>query len=284
MSAPASSSPSPGEMFGYFIQGVMYVTLGFLIYFLIASIYYKFNQDDVPPDWWPTKLTGWVHDFPPEYSMVANVYVNGTVSNTFTANVLSAEECAYGTDKAAGCNDVEKCIGFIFKKAVAPSTANTCTLYSSIAHVASPITSTPAAAATVTTPAITDMYKGDYYVFAGTENPLYNVYSAKTFTAVSTLTASTVTGGSAQDVIDACLKICNSNVTCTGVTLVTTVVPPITAVPAVGTTPAIVGTTVATMSGQCTPQTAEILDTSMTALTAGTVFKKDVSIWTAADI
>ena len=70
---------SPGEIAGYVVQAVMYALLGTLLYFLIASIYYKFNQEEVPPDWWPETLTGWVHDFPPEYSIIANVYVNGTV-------------------------------------------------------------------------------------------------------------------------------------------------------------------------------------------------------------
>lgn len=249
---------SPGEIAGYVVQAVMYALLGTLLYFLIASIYYKFNQEEVPPDWWPETLTGWVHDFPPEYSMVANVYVNGTVSNTFTANVLSAEECAYGTDKAAGCNDVEKCIGFKFQKAVAPATANTCTLYSSVKFAVSNVS---------------DMLV-DYYVFAGTENPLYNLYSGRTFTSnvASTLAVSTVTGALDGDVTIACLALCSSNVTCTGVNLV------------VSSVPAVPPATVATSSGVCAQQTAEIVDTSITALTGSDFFKKDATLWTAAGI
>jgi hypothetical protein len=170
--------------------------VGMIIYMIGGSIYYAINRDDpdiVPPEWWPDFWRDIIHNFPPNYKMVSNVLVTGTLSNTYTSNVMSAYDCASRED--AGCNDADGCIGFVYQSG---PTANTCMLYS-----------------TITTPFIDSRITGNtLYVIEGNE-------PAKTYqTYVSNVVGTTTTRTTIPSYISTnyfdCASNCTSNTSCTG--------------------------------------------------------------------
>lgn len=177
------------------IQLISFGILAFVLYIVGASIYYFINKDDPdiePPDWWPDFLKNFVHNYPPNYSVVSNTMAIGTTLNVFTSNIMSVSDCA--ADEDYGCNFNDDCIGFTY---VPTATANTCTTYSSINSIIRD--------STVTT---------SLYVVEGNElSKTYNVYTnSTTDTYTPTSNILSYTGGTYSN----CASNCTANTTCLG--------------------------------------------------------------------
>ena len=170
----------------------------FIFYIIVASVYYFMNRDDqdiTPPDWWPEFWKNTVHNYPPTYKMASNVIAVGTVSNTYSMNVMSASDCSGRQD--VGCNDAENCIGFMYQES---PTGNTCVQYSSIS-----------------TPILDKRVTGNtLYIIEGNETAkMYSTYVSNI--ADSTTTATLIPSYIAVSYFD-CASNCTSNSTCLGFT------------------------------------------------------------------
>lgn len=189
---------SPFEILGkLFVVGQM-ALVGLLIYFICASIYYyinKDNQDVTPPDWWPNWLKDFVHNYPPNYKFLSNTVVDGTVSNTFTANIFSASDCA--RKDVSGCDNQDGCIGFTYQQVAG---ANTCIQYSAVKTVFSNAT----------------IVGNTFYVVEGSEpSKDYAEYLGQGVSASTT--ASLIPSYIATSYFD-CASNCMSNTLCLGFT------------------------------------------------------------------
>jgi hypothetical protein len=170
--------------------------VGMIIYMIGGSIYYAINRDDpdiVPPEWWPDFWRNIIHNFPPDYKMVSNVIATGTLSNTYTSNVMSARDCAFRED--AGCNDVDDCIGFVYQQG---ATANTCSLYTTL--------NTPIIDSRVTSNTL--------YVIEGNE-PVKTYMTYVSNVVGSTTALTTIPSYIAASYFE-CASNCTSNTACTG--------------------------------------------------------------------
>lgn len=168
----------------------------FVFYIIGASAYYAINRDDpdiTPPDWWPEFWKNIIHNYPPTYTMVSNVIAIGTVSNTYSANVMTASDCSARAD--VGCNEADGCIGFMYE---ASPTGNTCVQYSSIS-----------------TPILDKRITGNtLYIVEGSEPAkVYSTYLSNL--ADSTTTATLIPSYIAASYFE-CASNCTSNSSCLG--------------------------------------------------------------------
>jgi hypothetical protein len=170
----------------------------FLIYIICASIYYWINRDDKetePPGWWPEWLKNLVHNYPPNYTFTSNTLIQGVVSNTFSANIFSASDCA--RKDVDGCDDQEGCIGFTYQQS---GSSNTCIQYTAVSNLFQDFKITG----------------NTLYLVEGNEPAKdYAVYSSNGVS--STTTASLIPPYISTDYFD-CASNCTSNSLCLGFT------------------------------------------------------------------
>lgn len=194
----SQSSPLETLMKGFKITGsiLALAAVGFLFYIIGASVYYALNRNDpdiTPPDWWPEFWRNIIHVYPPTYKMVSNVIAIGTVSNTYSTNVMSASDCSGRED--VGCNDADGCIGFMYE---ASPTGNTCVQYTSISS-------------TILDKRVTG---NTLYIVEGNEpSKVYSTYLSNI--ADSTTTATLIPSYIASSYFD-CASNCTSNSSCLG--------------------------------------------------------------------
>lgn len=154
-----------------------------LVYFIIMSGVYYFDQTQTPPGWWPVFIVNIVHPPPKDYLVIEDYQaVPGKTLNTYTR--IDETTCLGRCDKNKDCISVE----------TNPS-ANSCMLYGT----------------SVSVPVPSDGH--NLYVVSGNEpSKQYFKYASNNFTKASSFPAVTAT-----DYMD-CAKQCTANTACTGFT------------------------------------------------------------------